>query len=292
MKKGNGILIIVLCSILILLLLQVLVQGTKKESIISVMPVFFNTNIEDTRMTEENEYTASLDNIKHIKLDTSVDDIIIEEGNGNDIKIIEKSNFKLEESEKLKINEKDDVLEIVRDDKKKLLSRNSINRKLEIYLPKNYNNSLTLKNDVGDIELLLDLKLDKLNISQKLGDLKLESKIECDTFEFENSTGNTKINNIKGKGNIEGSVGDIDCYFDEITGDIFIDTSTGDIDVSINEDARFKLNSKNNVGNLDTNISLDNFKTSEKSISGEYGKSPKYILKLETNVGDIDINIE
>ena len=288
MNRNRGILTIVLCLILIIFLGNVLINGTTRG--IGKSIGVFNFNLGSTELTEENQYTSKLENIKSIKLDVTVDDIIIEESNDKDIKIIEKSNHKLEDNEKLQINIKDEKLAISRNDKKFILGRNNINRRLEIYLPKGYNNSLIVENNVGDIKINSDLKLDKLSISQNVGDLELDSKIECNNFNFKNSTGDIEIKSIKGNGDIDYKVGNIECYLEGITGDVSIESATGDIDVSINKDSSFILDSKYSLGDLDTNIKLDNCNTGEKSLSGNYGKNAKHILKLKTNVGDLNIN--
>lgn len=290
MRRNRGILTIALYLILILFLGNVLINGTIRG--IGRTIGVFNFNIGSTKLTEENQYASKLDNIKSIKLDVTVDDINIEESNDKEIKIIEKSNYKLEESEKLQINKKGDKLEISRNDKNFIIGRNNINRKLEIYLPKDYNQSLSLKNNVGDININSDLKLDKLNISQNVGDLELESNIKCNTFDFENSTGDIDVKSITGNGDIEAKVGNIECYLESITGDVSIETATGDIDVLVNKDSSFILDSKYSVGDLDTNIKLDNSQNKEKSLSGSYGKNAKHTLKLKTNVGDMSITIK
>ncbi|MGL5347955.1 MAG: DUF4097 family beta strand repeat-containing protein [Peptostreptococcaceae bacterium] len=290
MNRSRGVFIIILCLILIVFLGGILVKGTVGS--IGIPVIMLNDYGKSTKLTEENQYTAELNDIKYIKLDTTVDDIIIEESSDKDIKIIEKSNYKLDDREKLKITKNGNGLEIVRNDKNSIIGRNNINRKLEIYLPKDYNNSITLENNVGDIKVHRDLKLDKLSINQNVGDLKLDSIIECNNFDFKNSTGDIEIKNIKGNGNIESKVGNIECYIEKITGDVSINATTGDIDLFINKDNSFILDSKNNIGDLDTNINLDDCKTSEKSLSGNYGKDAKYLLKVGTNVGDLNINLK
>ncbi|MGL5313665.1 MAG: DUF4097 family beta strand repeat-containing protein [Peptostreptococcaceae bacterium] len=306
MRRNRGILIIVLCIVLIVFLVGVLFNNTNRG--ISVGNFSF-INIGNTKLTEEDKYNASLENVKTIKLETTVDDIIIEEGNEKDIQIIEKSNYKLDENEKLKISNNDDTLEIVRNDKKIIASKININRRLEIYLPKDYNGTLLLDNNVGDIKINCDLKLDKLSISQDVGDLKLSSNIECTNFNSKNNVGDTKIENlvceeysiktstgdidingIAGFGKIDGKIGNVDCTLNKISGDISITATTGDVDILVSGSESFILDSKSNVGDIETNINLDNCKTSQKSLSGSYGKDATYNMIVETNVGDIKID--
>lgn len=290
MNRNRGIIIIALCLILIIILGVFLVKGTTQR--IGLPLSVFNFKINDSRLSEENQYSVKIGDVENIELSVSVDDILIEESNDEDIKIIEKSNYKLENSEKLQINQEEKNLEIVRNDRNTIGNLNNINRRLEIYLPKDYRGSLTLENTVGDIKIHSKLNVEELNTRQKVGDLKLNSNIECNTFSFENTTGDMDIKSIKGSGSIEGKVGNIRCYLEEITGDIIVENSTGDIDLEINPDSSFILDSKYNIGELDININLDNSTTSKKHISGSYGDNAKSTLNVEANIGDISIMLK
>lgn len=258
-----------------------------------------------------NEWTIKTDNLKDIRVDLTVDDVVIRTTEEKDMKIVESSNYKLSEKEKLKISEESKDVKIYRNHD--ILSGLSFGRnktrRLDIYIPETYKANLSVDNNVGDIDVLSNLNLDQFNISLDVGDLSIEGDISCNNFSAKSSTGNieasiinTKQYDIKssvgdidftglsGKGTIKASTGDINCGIDRIDGNINIDSKVGDVEVRVADGLSFELDAKCSVGDLDSDFPITTSKKDGKEVMASVGENGSSIMKIRADIGDIDIS--
>ncbi len=323
MKNYNPKVRIVILVFCILFLTSILINGSRAKFIslrgfnigtIDRIP-FFNINLnEDTsevsniRLNEQNQYSASLENIKTINLDLTIDRVILKSSEENNINIIEKSNYKLKDSEKLRINEKGSTLDIIRNDKNFMAPFKDINRELEIYLPNEYKENLIIKNNVGDILIQNELTLKSLTINQDVGEFRLKENLIAESFDFQSETGSLDsksievssydiktnvgsidIKDLRGKGELKSDIGEIQCVINDIKGNIDIQTDTGEINAYINTEIDFNLKIKNDIGDVETDIQLNNYRNSKDSIEGSVGNNPTNTINIESDIGDIGV---
>lgn len=315
MRNSNSKLRIVIWSVITVVLIGLLINCTSNSKFyifdrLSNRIDFRNYGIfkhlSQGEIKEINEYTSNIDNIKEIKFDLSIDTVIVSESNEKYVKIIEKSNYKLENDEKIKISKNGNTIEVSRKEINVRKNFNNIYRTVEIYLPKDYRNNLVLNNKLGDIYIESPFNLEKLEINQKIGDLNINSNIVCNEFISYVATGDMDIENIyttkyyiqtnvgdidikglNGFGDIKSNIGDIDCNMYAIGGDIYIESSTGDIDIFLNKDCNFNLNAEHNIGDFNTNYEFEYFK---QNIVAKVGENPFNNINIKCNIGDLEIN--
>lgn len=318
MRNSNSKLRIVIWSVITVVLIGLLINCTSNSKFyifdrLSNRTDFRNYGIfkhlSQGEIKEINEYTSNIDNIKEIKFDLSIDTVIVSESNEKYVKIIEKSNYKLENDEKIKISKNGNTIEVSRNEINVRKNFNNIYRTVEIYLPKDYRNNLVLNNKLGDVYIESPLNLEKLEINQKIGDLNINSNIVCNEFISYVATGDMDIENIyttkyyiqtnvgdidikglNGFGDIKSNIGDIDCNIYAIGGDIYIESSIGDIDISLNKDYNFNLNVERNIGDFNTNYEFEYFKQNKQNIVAKVGENPFNNINIKCNIGDLEIN--
>jgi DUF4097 and DUF4098 domain-containing protein YvlB len=106
---------------------------------------------------------------------------------------------------------------------------NAFNRRLEVYLPLSYQNTLNIKTSSGKIETS-DLFCSKIGIESSSGNISVKS-ITADTINIKSASGKIHGEKIQGNINLCTSSGDID--FGATNGNVSVETSSGDIDLGL-----------------------------------------------------------
>ncbi len=318
MRNSNSKLRIVIWSVITVVLIGLLINCTSNSKFyifdrlsnrIDVRSFGIFKHLSQGEIKEINEYKSNIDDIKEIKFDLSIDTVIVSESNEKYVKIIEKSNYKLENDEKLKVSKNGNTIEVSRNEINVRKKFNNIYRTVEIYLPKDYRNNLVLNNELGDVYIESPFNLEKLEINQNTGDLNINFNIVCNEFISHVATGDIDIANIyvtkyyiqtnvgdidikrlNGFGDIRSNIGDIECNINEIGGDIYIESNTGDVDIFLNKDCNFNLNAKYNIGDFDTDLEFGDFKQNKKNIIAKVGDNPSNNINIKCNIGDLEIN--
>lgn len=266
------------------------------------------------KLEKINEYTVNGDKLESINIDLADDDIIFKYSEDKNIKIVESSNYKIDEDEGLQISEESKSTKIYRDktiDTNDIMDLNGRLKKVEIYLPKEYNGKLDIKNQVGSIYISNKLDIDTLNISQQVGDLYIEDSIICNNFKATLRTGDIDIQNLKtgeynidlsvgnidivgisGEGKIKVGTGDIECGIDKIDGDISIVSKVGDVDLYLDNNLSFNLDARCSIGEIDNNFNanMKSEKEDDKEIITSIGNNPKFTIDVDSSVGDLNID--
>ena len=318
MRNSNSKLRIVIWSVITVVLIGLLINCTSNSKFyifdrlsnrIDVRSFGIFKHLSQGEIKEINEYKSNIDDIKEIKFDLSIDTVIVSESNEKYVKIIEKSNYKLENDEKLKVSKNGNTIEVSRNEINVRKKFNNIYRTVEIYLPKDQINILVLNNELGDVYIESPFNLEKLEINQNTGDLNINFNIVCNEFISHVATGDIDIANIyvtkyyiqtnvgdidikrlNGFGDIRSNIGDIECNINEIGGDIYIESNTGDVDIFLNKDCNFNLNAKYNIGDFDTDLEFGDFKQNKKNIIAKVGDNPFNNINIKCNIGDLEIN--
>lgn len=319
MNKKNARNRLIVWSIIAVMLLGVFFNSMSSRNGFYNMFGFINMGRDDRdfdynhKLDKINEWSVDANNISDINIDLTVDDVLIQTTDEKDIKIIEKSNYKLNKNEYLQVSDDNKVLDIYRDSKflAKINNISFFNNKIravEIYIPKEYYSNLLVKNDVGDIKILSNLNLKNISINQHVGEVSIREDINCDKFTSKSDTGNIEGKNINakeynikaaigdidfkgisGKGRVESNVGDINCEIDKIDGNIDIKSNVGDVDLYIKESLSFGLDAKSNVGDIDSNFQFTNYNKEKRELKANIGENTSNTIKIKSDVGDISI---
>ena len=221
------------------------------------------------------------DNIMDIDIQSKSANINIIENSSSDIRVVVYS-----EQKRTNVKIKNNKLLIISKTKKcRGICLNTKIDKIEIYIPFDYKNKVTINNDAGDIkigkfdDLVLDIKTDagdididsvkKANIKTDAGDIDI-NKVESITITSD--AGDIKIEAINKYLNLKLDAGNVKIDKLNITKNSRIETDAGDIKIgSIN---KIYVNAKTDVGDI--------------KIKKNYRKSD-IELKIKTDVGDIKV---
>ncbi len=289
-NKGIIIMSIIILSILVLVIAYIMV------SLITGKARFFKF-----------DYSVSNELVVDKYLDTTSKDIEIT-ADMSDIHIYSTDDLKTRvvifgDEEKTTLNDETNLLRIKSTTKKCIgICFNNEAAKIEVYLPKTFSNSITIKNAYGDVDLE-DFREAIINIDSDCGDVKV---IEGKNVSINNAYGDIKLKKAI-EANIKASAGDIDLeslnkgFIKNSYGDIKITKIDGSFDIESNcgdvtiEEVFLKENSniKNDLGNIKigkTNEIYIDAKTSlgDTKIHENYNKSD-ITLKLTNNCGDITV---
>lgn len=291
-KKGLIIFLIILLAI-ISILLTVFMIG-------SINGKFRFSNLITHKVSNElvlDEYYDN--NFSIINVSANASEIYVKESLEEKVRVVIYGN-------KDKIEVKDNNNELLISSNEKGCTWFCFNRtvaKIEIYLPKNYENKLDITNNYGDIDIGEFLKA-TININEDCGDVEIDggNNIVVDNdygdvtigtahmANIEESCGDIKINTVNelvaenNYGDIK--VGSVNSYFDisNDCGDIRIENVNIEKNSYIKDDlGDIKLGTTNEIY-IDAKTDLGKVK-----INNNYQKSD-ITLKIENDCGDIIIN--
>jgi DUF4097 and DUF4098 domain-containing protein YvlB len=170
---------------------------------------------------------------------------------------------------------------------------NFFSRRLEVYLPLSYRNSVSIKTSSGKIDAS-DLFCSKLAIESSSGHISVKS-ITADTINIKASSGRIDIGNIIGEISTETSSGRINII--QVTGNLTSKTASGNIHgekIQGNADLRTNSGSINFgiiEGNISTETSSGNIELSLVNGSVNAKTSSGGIrCTMGTHTGDISLN--
>lgn len=158
---------------------------------------------------------------------------------------------------------------------------NKVINKVEVYIPREYKNKITVVNSYGDITID-DFKGANIDVEEDCGDVKV---ISGNIVDINNSYGDITVDygNII---NVKESAGDVTVG---IANDIMVENSFGNINITkVNK----YLNLKDDCGD----IIIDEINLEKKSIIKDsfgdikVGKTNKIYIDAKTDLGDVNIN--
>lgn len=196
--------------------------------------------------------------------------------------------------------------------------------KLDVYIPRNYENILKIDGSSGDVNIE-DMNLSKLSIYLSSGDTNIKN-LDVENFKHKVSSGDTNIKNLNIKefeykahsGDLEGNnvnteslhyntssgevklenfegvvegvstSGDIMIVYEKFNNNIDLKASSGSIIVNLPEDAEFYIDSRVSSGNINCKFPIEIESEKDKELIGTV-ISNKNNIKIKTISGDIDI---
>lgn len=232
----------------------------------------------------EEEKTVDIEEIKEIKINSIFTDVKLIKENREDVKILYHGTMKSNVLPTLEINKLNGELEIkllTKSNKYSVVNSDVI---LEIWIPKDFNQDITVDTSSGDI-YVLDISGRRLNLSSSSGDISLNKSI-VDYFVVNSSSGDISINDISGYLNVFSSSGDVVLDVSNHMDNIDISTSSGDVDIFLGSDANFSVSGSTASGEVSSNgpISVNQDKNNRFDfVVGDGDKT----LKITTSSGDI-----
>lgn len=160
------------------------------------------------------------------------------------------------------------------------------NSKINVYLPSNYANEITVKATTGDIEVD-DFALSNANLTVTTGDIKLGNIKDAS---IKATTGDIYVSSVN---DITASLSTGDVVIDKINNYLNLSTSTGDITIS---SANLNKNSEISTSTGDVKISrLNDIYVDAKTSTGDTrindnNRKSDIELKVKTSTGDINVN--
>lgn len=202
---------------------------------------------------------------------------------------------------------------------------NGVHSYLEIYLPDNYQEAISIHTTDGEIVSNVTLTLGSFYADTTNGELevanltantidfkstggKLTAKnlsaqicavdtTNADTFlssvtgmiEYESKGGNLTVDGSVGNGNFQATGdGSVKITFAEVTGDITAHTKNGNIALTLPSNLHFAFTATAPSGNIQTSFS-DLLSTTDKTVGGTIGNNADVKIGLETKNGNINV---
>lgn len=258
---------------------------------------WFNFSISNYKISNELIVDETYDmDFNKINIEATAANIYVKQSNNDNVKVIvygyeDKTKVEIENNElKIKLNEK------------KCIGICFNVSKVEVYLPKDYNNEINVINNFGDIDIdeFLNANINVtedcgdvsilggnlINISNKYGDIILNKATDANVnakagdveigivfnITVNNDFGDIKIDKVNNYLNLNNNCGDIKVISIDLHKDSYINDDLGDIEIG-----------NTNEIYIDAKVSLGDIK-----INNNYNKSD-ITLKIDNSCGDIKV---
>ena len=255
-KKG------IIFSIVGLIVVLLLLLGTLLIGMFSNINFSFNFKREYKKVV----FTETYDDLNKIDIDTNIGNVYLKKSSDDKIKVEIASKEKYVD---VKNDDNNNLTINVKGPKCNFLCFNQKASRITIYLPKNYDKKITVKQDLGDLKAANFKKL-TLNVQNNLGDVKVEGVA---SLTGKLKMGDVKAENIYNYISIKNNMGDIKIENLTLTKDSTIKNNMGDI----------KIEKTNNIY-IDAKTSMGDVKIKNNNRKG------KYVLNAHTDMGDIKVN--
>lgn len=253
-----------------------------------------------SKISNELVIDKTYDNVfDKININANASDISIKATNASVIRVVIYGN-----KDKTKIEDINNELLIKQENESCIgFCFNTTISKIEVYLPSNFQNSLFISNNYGDIRID-KLKNANIEVEEDYGDITIE---EGNTIKVDNDYGDIKIKNAN-EINIKASAGDVqvdkasniniendygDIYIKNATNYVNVNDNCGDIKIDnlilnkssniTNDFGDIKIGSTNNIY-IEAKVDLGDIK-----INKNYRQSD-IILRIKNDCGDISVN--
>ncbi|WP_294344559.1 DUF4097 family beta strand repeat-containing protein [uncultured Clostridium sp.] len=227
----------------------------------------------DKNSAIDKDETASLEGVEKININIEVADALCKSSNDNNVRLVVKNSTSFDGEVVMK--KENENLNIKENKSTKEIGSNRKNRKIEIYIPREYKNDISLSNGVGDIKME-DVNGDNVSIGNGTGDMDI-TKINVKELVINSGVGDTTLNLDKSPKNmkISGGTGDCDIKIKEVNGDITYSGGVGDLSIIVPENAPIKIKTSSGIG--------------DRHIDAKVSEENKYTFNLDNGLGDIKV---
>ncbi len=274
-------------------------------------------------ITLVNTLTFSLGDLQSLRLDYDADDIHVLESDNNKVILKEYMNED-KKSYYARTSTQNGELLITEGDRP---VHSGFESYIEIYIPQDYTNSLSLHSTSGKIksETALNLsgdfcvdttrgiidvsntKVSNIKITSTNGNLSFENiaaaSIEIRTtnattsfdqangvISYQSKGGKLTASGINGSGSFNASgEGSIDISFTGVSGDISAYSKNGSLALALPSQLAFKFSATTKEGSIDTSFA-NQLAVTDNTSAGTVGISPEISIELETRNGDIKVS--
>lgn len=301
MNKRMIKLAIAMLVVVIILLIAVLVRGTKYGADFMI--------IRGSEKVQKQE-TVDMENCSKINLlDYSGSNIEIQTTEASKLKVVQTAYNKINDNEKFTIDKNGDEINIKGDINRRSfnLFNFKFNEKIHLYIPKSYEKDLIIEGSSGNIKFLSAIKLNQLKYTGHSGNVESNygietnkssfavssgnirfEKLKTNSYDIGTSSGNIQINSISGSGKVQATSGNIKIQYDGIKEYSSVEARSGNIHLSVPEDLSFEFNGSCSSGNINSNFDINKDRDA-KTASAKVGNGP--YKKIEAKVSSGNINI-
>ncbi|MCY6372736.1 DUF4097 domain-containing protein [Clostridium ganghwense] len=255
--------------------------------------------------------SKSISDIKEIVIDNSSADInIIPEDRDNIEAHLHgkvSTNSKRNTPKLTMVSEGDKITIKSKKDKNFVIGIYTSNVKLDIHIPKNYEENISIDSSSADVNIH-DLNLKNYNCKLSSGDTKIKNlkvenlfyeassgdlegeNIETKAGEIKASSGEIKINGYSGNLKARTNSGDIEVTYGKFNNDAVLEASSGDVELSLPDNAEFHLDAEVSSGDIKCGFPITVKGTGDKDRLSGTVKSDKNKIDIKTTSGDIRVN--
>jgi len=270
--KNKGLII----SLIAFLVIVCIMLTCFMVSVINGKHVFtrmFVSNRQSNKLVIDETY----ENIfSEIKINTDASDVYVKESSDNNVKVLVYGD-----EDKSKIDVNGNSLNISSKEKKCFgFCFNVTKAKVEVYLPKDYKNSIVINNKYGDVNVGSFLEA-KVSVNASCGDVLIKGALNA---KVDNDYGDIKINNAK-DANVTASAGDIKIGK---VNNVTVKNSYGDIEIS---NVLEFMNIEADCGNVEIkNVNINK----NSSIKDDFGdieidNTNDIYIDAKTDLGEVDV---
>lgn len=159
---------------------------------------------------------------------------------------------------------------------------------LDIYVPKDYNNNLSIKVTSGDTKIDT-LNLSSFSLSATSGNVEI-GKIITDNLVLKSTAGDIKLSECCAKvATIETSSGKVNIGYQKFeNGRVYIKTSSGNITLCLPSRAEFLLKAQTNAGKIQNDFTVSPAGNNDKKIEVQIGAKSNEV-SIKSSSGSINI---
>lgn len=266
----------------------------------------------NSELTVQKQETISLDGIEKIKMDFSSENIVITPTDEDAIRVVESANRDLRDREKFSASREGSDLDISQGQDRMFMNifGMSMNRKLELFIPRSYAESLELQLNSGNVIFSDSLSVKNFNSSIDSGNFEAgtltvlgEASIEIDSgnvkissldsqaYDINVASGNIMLDNLKGSGEVKGTSGNIRVDLLDITEYADVRAVSGNINLSLPRDMNFEFEGYTASGDINTDFGIM-YQSDKEHARGKVGVEPYKKLSVEVTSGNIGITLK
>lgn len=270
-----------------------------------------NIRLNKSNYNYNESKTLDVNGIKTIYLDTSDSGVNVTAGDGSNVKVDVKGNVTTNSYNRPELNcyKEGDTLYIEFKRKHSFMIGwyNSSQIKMNITVPKIYNNNMEVYSSAGNVSLR-NLKVDDLYSKLSAGNLDMSNlslksltcknsagkitgdNITCSTSSVDSSAGNIELTNFSGDIRSTNSAGKTSIQYAKFNNNVDLKNSAGSIYLTLPKESKFNIDASVSAGDINCSFPITvNGTKHENSVIGRVGDSNNTI-KIKNSAGNVEIN--
>lgn len=288
MRKMGIIILIIILILLAISLTKVLLFAIGNNNINWFVGFRSSADLRKEEYIQKEE-NIELQDINDIQLNFKSGDLNVFFTDENKIRIVQYSYKTLEQDELFEVNKSSSKITVAENRKPRFYFFYFNSIAYDVYIPKQYEEALSIKSVSGDIEVSEGLKFTTLTISSTSGDIKM-GDVEANSIHIETTSGDIRLQNLKEEtlklktvsGDIIAETAEGKIVANSTSGDIVIKNAKGNIEArTTSGEIEFKTIEGNvDMQSVSGNIECDDFKITDSSnIKTTSGEVKMYLNK-------------